>query len=52
MLREFSSTGRDLFGGDADAEVRRQRNTVRTVVLVQGDLLQNERSETAGFRRG
>ncbi|MBQ2118268.1 MAG: hypothetical protein II192_04355, partial [Clostridia bacterium] len=49
MLREFSSTGRDLFGGDADAEVRRQRNTVRTVVLVQGDLLQNERSETAGL---
>ena len=49
LLREFDLTGRDLFAGEPDAEVRRQRNTVRTVALAQGDLLTNERSETAGL---
>ena len=49
MLREFDLTGRALFEGEPDAEVRRQRNTVRSVALAQGDLLTNERSETAGL---
>ena len=49
LLREFDLTGRALFGDEPDAEVRRQRNTVRTVALAQGDLLTNERSETAGL---
>ncbi|MBO4284588.1 MAG: TldD/PmbA family protein [Clostridia bacterium] len=48
MLQEFVSTGRDLFALEADAEVRRQRNTTRSIALVQGDLLSNDRSETAG----
>ena len=48
MLREFETKGRDLFGGEPDAEVRRQRNTTRSISLVQGDLHANDRSETAG----
>lgn len=49
MLQEFVSRGRDLFGNEPDAEVRRQRNTTRSISLVQGDLHANERSETAGI---
>ena len=49
MLQEFVSRGRDLFGDEPDAEVRRQRNTTRSISLVQGDLHANERSETAGI---
>ena len=49
MLQEFHTTGRDLFGAEPDAEVRRHRNTTRLVALVQGDLLTNDRSETAGI---
>ena len=49
MLREFDLTGRDLFADEPDAEVRRQRNIRRSIALVQGDLLNNERSETAGL---
>ncbi len=49
MLQEFSSTGRALFGAEPDAEVRRHRNTTRIIALVQGDLLTNDRSETAGI---
>ena len=49
MLQEFVSRGRDLFKDEPDAEVRRQRNTKRSISLVQGDLLGNDRSETAGL---
>ena len=49
MLGEFVFRGRDLFGAEADAEVRRQRNTRRSISLVQGDLRGNDRSETAGI---
>ncbi len=49
LLQEFGLRGRDLFAGEPDAEVRRQKNTRRSIALVQGDLLTNERSETAGL---
>ena len=49
MLQGFVTTGRALFGSEADAEIRRQRNTTRSIALVQGDLLANDRSETAGL---
>lgn len=49
LLHEFTVRGRDLFAGEPDAEVRRQRNTRRSIALVQGDLLTNERAETAGL---
>ena len=48
MLGEFVFRGRDLFGAEADAEVRRQRNTRRSISLIQGDLRGNDRSETVG----